>query len=324
MGKTTEIAWCDHTFNPWWGCARVSPGCEHCYAESFAKRTGHAVWGVQAPRRTFSAEHWAEPLQWFRDAVAANVRRRVFCASMADVFESRPDLNDWRNGLWDVIWATHGTATSGLDWLLLSKRPENFCRMLPWTMGDGPHRRYGTTPWQNVWLGVTAENQEYANKRVPLLRATPAAVRFVSCEPLIGRVSLFGAPDDTGDPAVGWNATAVKTLTDYGTGVEYDVDLQAGIDWVIVGGESGPGARPFSVEWAFDLRRQCERAGIAFFMKQFGRVPTLWGVPVRYYDGSQGAEGWSGGRFVDAKGADWDEWPPEIRVRQFPESAVTA
>lgn len=119
MGAATEIAWTDATFNPWWGCVRVSPGCENCYAESFAKRTGNAVWGVQAPRRFFPDKHWSEPRKWNAAAEKAGIRKRVFCASMADAFERREELDPWRAKLFALI-----EETPWLDWQLLTKRPE--------------------------------------------------------------------------------------------------------------------------------------------------------------------------------------------------------
>ena len=136
MADKTKISWCDATFNPWWGCVKVSEGCQNCYAETFAKRTGHAIWGPAATtqRRTFGDKHWQEPLKWNADAVKAGERRRVFCASMADVFEAHPQLHTERALLWAMI-----EQTPALDWLLLTKRPENITRMVPprW-LEDGP------------------------------------------------------------------------------------------------------------------------------------------------------------------------------------------
>ena len=174
-GKSTKISWCHHTFNLAWGCSHVSPGCSRCYAEVWAKRTGHDVWGARGERRTFGAKHWAEPLAWNAAARHAGQRRRVFCASMADVFEDHPALPPERAKLWPLV-----EATPWLDWLLLTKRIENVAGMLPW--GDS---------WPgNVWIGTSVENQEWAEKRIPVLLHLPAIVRFVSCEPLIGPVDL--------------------------------------------------------------------------------------------------------------------------------------
>src|SRR5271165_362130 len=120
MGQNSSIEWTDHTFNPWWGCTKVSPACQNCYAELWAKRMGHQVWGNRTQRRFFTNNHWNEPLIWNHDARNTKRRRRVFCASMADVFERKRELNSWRERLWTLI-----SATPCLDWLLLTKRPEN-------------------------------------------------------------------------------------------------------------------------------------------------------------------------------------------------------
>ncbi len=163
MAQNSSIEWTDHTFNPWWGCAKVSPACDNCYAELWAKRMGHQVWGAAAERRFFSDAHWTEPLAWNEEAVATGQRKRVFCASMADVFERRAELHSQRDRLWELI-----QSTPSLDWLLLTKRPQNVRGMVPW----------GKKWPANVWLGTTVENQTYAEKRLPFLLQHPAAVRF--------------------------------------------------------------------------------------------------------------------------------------------------
>jgi len=230
MGKDSSIEWTDHTFNPWWGCAKVSPGCEHCYAESWAKRVGENIWGTQNSRRFFTDKHWNEPLRWNTDAASAKQRKRVFCASMADVFESRTDLDPWRSRLWALI-----AKTPWLDWLLLTKRPQNIETRVPWT---------NTWP-SNVWLGTTVEDQVRANERLPILLKFPAKCRFLSCEPLIGPVDLSL-----------WTQNQSKFLNT--------------IDWVIAGGESGSHARAMLPGWATKLRDQCQQAGIPFHFKQWG------------------------------------------------------
>ncbi len=226
MAKDSAIEWTHHTFNPWWGCTKVSPGCKHCYAETFSHRIGQDIWGARADRRFFGDAHWREPLKWNAETVAAGVRRRVFCASMADVFERRAELDPARDRLWRLI-----ADTPALDWLLLTKRPEHVLKCVPWRK-----------EWPvNVWAGVTAENQEWADKRIPLLLELPAKVRFLSCEPLLGALDLRR-----------WTKGARR------------------IDWVIAGGESGHKARPMNPEWARALRDQCRTAGIAFHFKQWG------------------------------------------------------
>lgn len=177
MGETTEIRWTDSTFNPWWGCARVSEACQHCYAESFAKRVGQDVWGKGGNRRFFGEKHWTEPLRWNQRAEKAGVPRLVFCASMADVFEDHPTLHDERERLWDLV-----CATPWLTWQLLTKRPENILEMVP-------------SAWlprwpANVWAGTTVETQRWADERLPYLAKVPAPVRFVSAEPLLGPIDL--------------------------------------------------------------------------------------------------------------------------------------
>jgi protein gp37 len=240
MGERTAIAWTDHTFNPWWGCTNVSPGCDHCYAETFAKRTGHDVWGKTGERRFFGDKHWAEPLKWNRQAEAEGRRHRVFCASMADVFEPRDDLLPQRARLFELIGAT-----PMLDWQLLTKRPENACGPGRWLVP--PEWIEEEQDWPaNVWLGATVEDQQRADLRIPRLAKVPAAVRFLSCEPLLGPVRL-GA-------------------------------LAGSVDWVICGGESGPHHRPLNLDYARDLHDQCKRFGIPFFFKQVGgRTPTAGG-----------------------------------------------
>jgi protein gp37 len=223
LAKNSRIEWTNHTFNPWWGCVKVSPACKHCYAESWAKRVGSKVWGVGSERRFFGDKHWAEPLRWNATAQAEGRRVRVFCASMADVFEDRRDLDAWRARLWELI-----DATPWLDWLLLTKRIEHVGRLCPWS-----------EPWpSNVWMGTTVEDQRRADERLPVLAGLPAAVRFISAEPLLG-------PLDLGP----WSGS---------------------LDWVITGGESGPHARPSSPSWFTGLLNQCMAADVAFHFKQWG------------------------------------------------------
>lgn len=261
MASNSDIEWTDHSFNPWWGCFKVSPGCQHCYADTLAHRYGHHVWGPAATtaRRTFGDKHWAEPRRWNAQAEKAGVRRRVFCASMADVFEDHPTAEAERPKLWTLI-----EETPALDWLLLTKRPENIRRALPdaWLAAPRP----------NVWLGTSAEDQERADTRIPALLSVPAALYFLSAEPLLGPLDLRNY--------LGWAPTP-----------EGD---SHGIDWVIVGGESGPGARPMDIEWAERIHDDCLMAGVAFFMKQLG---------------SHGRRG---------KGAKLEDFPAELRQRDFP------
>lgn len=178
MAEDSKIEWTDHTFNPWTGCTKVSPGCDHCYAESWAKRSGHVVWGNHDRKRTTDA-YWRGPLLWEEKAWqffrSHGRRQRVFCASLADVFDNQaPQV--WRDDLFALI-----RSTPSLDWLLLTKRPQNIRKMLPTGWGDG---------YRNVWLGTTAEDQERYDQRWGHLAAVPAAVRFISYEPAIGPLRL--------------------------------------------------------------------------------------------------------------------------------------
>lgn len=175
MAKNSSIEWTHHTFNPWWGCTKISPACDNCYAETWAVRLGRRLWGSKTPRRFFSEAHWSEPIRWNREAKQLGQRRRVFCASMADVFENRRDLDIWRTKLWELI-----ALTPWLDWLLLTKRINLVNRYVPCD-NNWP---------QNVWLGTTVESQEWADIRIPILLQYTAVVRFISCEPLLGPINL--------------------------------------------------------------------------------------------------------------------------------------
>lgn len=174
MGKASKIEWTHHTFNPWWGCTKVSAACKYCYAETFSKRVGHQVWGKKAQRRFFSNAHWDEPIKWNALAEQRNERHRVFCASMADVFEPRKELDISRQRLWQLI-----EKTPSLDWLLLTKRPGSIGDMVPWQK-----------IWpDNVWLGTTVESDKWLCRVERLIRY-PAKIRFLSCEPLLTAVDL--------------------------------------------------------------------------------------------------------------------------------------
>jgi len=175
MGENSKIEWTTHTFNPWWGCTKVSEACKNCYAETWAKRVGQKVWGPKAERRTMSENHWKQPLKWNRDAENTTARPRVFCASMADVFEDRPELVAPRARLFELI-----EATPNLDWLLLTKRPQNVKRLAKW-QDEWP---------ENVWLGTTVELQTRADELLPFLAEISAKVRFISAEPLLGPLDL--------------------------------------------------------------------------------------------------------------------------------------
>jgi protein gp37 len=288
MGANSKIEWCDHTFNPWIGCQKVSAGCLHCYAESLAKRTGLAVWGAEGTRRVTSDAYWRLPIQWARQAQKDGQRRRVFCASLADVLELREGLAEPRARLWNLIEATR----YALDWLILTKRPENFFLIPP-----------NLVPF--LWLGVACEDQAAADVRLERLLVTAAAVHFVSVEPMLGPIGLRSV--------FPWKLVVTES------GVPR---YKAPLDWVICGGESGPGARPMQAEWARSLRDHCQSAGVAFFFKQWGeflgagqdgaardrgaQVLNCDREPIRV--GKRTA-----GRLLD--GREWNEFP---EVRQIP------
>lgn len=261
MGETTGIAWTHHTFNPWVGCAKVSAECTHCYAETENVRYGHAErWGLVsqgAQRVRTSVQNWKLPLRWEKAAVAAGERRRVFCASWADVFDAEVP-SAWREDLATLI-----SATPHLDWLLLTKRPENILKFWPGAF----------TEWPNVWFGTSVGVRDTLH-RIETLRAVPAAVRFVSAEPLLEDIT--------------------------------PLDL-SGIDWVIIGGESGPKARPMDLAWARSLMKTARDQGARPFVKQLGRITV---------DEGQMRAASS----EDLKQGDPLGWPADLRVREWPEA----
>lgn len=273
MGDTTEISWADHTFNPWIGCAKMSPACEHCYAETLMDtRYKKVKWGPSGTRVKTSVANWNKPIQWDRKAEKDGVRRRVFCASLADAFEDRSELTEWR----DVLFATI-QATQHLDWLLLTKRPQNIARMASEALGWDV-AKHGMPP--HAWIGTSVENQRYADERIPHLLRVPAAVRFLSCEPLLGPVNLtrYIPCERTSEnlyhgfvtPLRGWYSDREQGR---GSG-----SLGPAIDWVITGGESGQHARPSHPDWFRALRDQCQAAGVAFHHKQWGEWHPIHGT----------------------------------------------
>lgn len=298
MGEKTGIAWCDHSFNPWIGCTRVSVeasgggGCDHCYAEAMDARRrwdgGRTHWGAGVPRYRTSVGNWKHPLSWDNKAFLAGERRTVF-PSLCDPFDNEvPDR--WRNDLLDLI-----RATPNLTWLLLSKRIGNAAKMMPFLI-------------DNVWLGASVVNQEEADRDIPKLLATPASKRFVSYEPALGPVDFESYFEQYPDH----NGVRV---------VQNDV----GIDWLIVGGESSQGsakARPFDLAWARSTVAQCRAAGVACFVKQLGSSP--FEIDPNPTHGAFNCAGdykmrraWL--NLKDRAGADPAEWPADLQVQQFPE-----
>lgn len=233
MSEKTIIAWTDHTFNPWMGCNKVSAGCKNCYAETLTKnRMGLTLWGpANQTQRQVTKAPWKNVVRWNRQAKQDGIQRRVFCASLCDVFEDHPTANATRPKLWDLIHQC-----SNLDWQLLTKRPERIADCLP--------TDWGRSGWPNVWLGTSVEDMRVAH-RVDALRAIPASVRFISYEPALGPLD--------------------------------DLDI-AGIDWVIYGGESGPGWRPENKDWARSMHQKCLENNTAFFHKQSAGYRTEMGI----------------------------------------------
>ena len=263
MSANSKIEWCDHTFNPWEGCQKVGPGCDHCYAEARNARFsgGQALnWGPGAPRRRTSAANWRLPLKWNAQAQDEGRRFRVFCASLADVFDNEVPA-EWRQDLFELI-----RSTPHLDWLLLTKRIGNAEAMIRAALANmdiGYSVPFAAWPWPNVWIGATVVNQEEADRDIPKLLAVPARVRFLSIEPMLGPIDLRG----TG--AFKMATTAIGAATNTGW-------HQVGVHWVIAGGESGPGARPMHPDWARSLRNQCAAAGVPFLFKQWGEWGPDW------------------------------------------------
>lgn len=240
MGEQRDdgIGWCHYTFNAWEGCHKISPACTHCYAaELNGWLRGGENWGFKNPRRFFGEAHWRKPLAWHAVARKAEERRRVFCGSIMDIGERHPvpgfarSQDEARDRLWSLIAQTG----EWLDWLLLTKRIEDLATMLPWVGAEGH-----SEPWESAWIGVTAENDEYAQKRIDRLRRVPAVRRFVSYEPALGPIDWSRHLHGEGRP-----------------------------DLVIFGDESGKRRRPAELAWARETRDACAAAGVAFYFKQW-------------------------------------------------------
>ena len=281
MGTETAIEWTDHTWNPWIGCTRVSEGCRNCYAEKLATTRMGRKWGPGAERRRTSAANWKEPVKWANAARRLGRRDKVFCASLADVFDAEAPV-DSRRDLWSLIRFT----SDALDWQILTKRPERIMYVMS---EDGLYPHFFEA--NHCWLMTSTENQEAADKRIPLLLQIPAAVHGISAEPLLGPLDLsrwigLYPIHETNDER------SVDTASDHRWG---NGDRQpgptVGISWIIVGGESGAQARMMKPEWARSLRNQCSATGTAFFMKQMGSV------------------------FGPSKG---HELPEDLNIKQFP------
>ena len=266
MAENTKIAWCDHTINWWIGCQKVSPACENCYAEGTANRFWPGHWGPDAPRLLRLEAAGREAMRYQRRAAGQNGTLRVFANSMSDFFEDRRDLDRARLEALDVM-----RRTPNLIWLLLTKRPEKILAALrECLLPSYKEKRYSLNGWleewlvgsppNNIWLGTTAENQEWADKRVPDLLQAPAAKRFLSCEPLLGPIDLTR---EYSHDRCGGSPPFSRILDPFQP--TRPINL---LDWVIVGCESGPRRRPMFPAWALSLKNQCAAARIPFFFKQ--------------------------------------------------------
>ncbi len=320
MGKTS-IQWTDMVWNPTTSCTKISPGCLNCYAATLDKRfhetwTGepHVPWTVAAQRKAAAGIAGFSPVTLHPDRLDAPLHwakpRRIFIDSMSDLFhEAVPDE------FIDRVFAVMASAPQH-SFQLLSKRPQ---RMLEYLTLEAREKivkkqnniEFGAQGWgqwrwplPNLWLGVSVENQRYADERIPMLAQVPAAVRFISAEPLLEAVDL---------DRFRWQCAHCRHVHPSRNPCNWDdckcAQFEAQMpQWVIVGGESGPGARPMVIGWMRDIVRQCHAAGVAVFCKQLGSNPTnREGVPhpVR-----------------DSKGGDMSEFPIDLRVREFPRTLV--
>lgn len=339
MGEITKIAWCDCTFNPWIGCSKVSAGCANCYAETLMdKRMGKAQWGPSGSRVRTSEHNWRLPRRWDKAAQEGRfyecldcghrefrkgqeltcsqcdsiqyrrARPRIFCASMCDVFEDRPELIPWRLDLQQLI-----VDTPSLDWLILTKRPHKIMELWPC------NEKMMAAQDRNVWIGVSVENGDEL-WRINALCNVRAAVRFLSIEPMLGPLTIGGwiTRPRFGKPAEN-NLRPLEIVPRN--------DL---IQWVIVGGESGPGARPCNIGWIRGVVDQCKKADVPVFAKQLGAHPYLsehsappneWGLDWPEGTRFSTRPGEPQGCSIlskHPKGGDPGEWPESLRVRQFP------
>jgi protein gp37 len=274
MGDTTQIQWCDKTFNPWMGCTKVAPECKNCYAEVIVdKRFDRAHWGKGQPRYRTKDANWKQPLRWNKEAGISGMRPKVFCLSLGDWLDEEVPI-EWLMSLLTLI-----ETCQNLDWLLLTKRSQNWkLRLEQITDAETNHvtapiiaRNWlrGVSP-QNVWIGVSAG----ADQRAAL--DIPAKIHFLSCEPMLKPIDSYSLPTQE-------------------------------FDWIIFGGESGTHARTCDLQWIRDGLTFCRRNEITPFVKQLGAKPCV-----------QSPDGYYHLVLQDSHGGDLDEWPTDLRVREFP------
>lgn len=358
MSENTKIEWADHSWNPWVGCTKVSPGCAHCYA---ATRMWAKYWGKGNPRHHTSAQMWKEPLKWNKAAEVIG----VCCGTMQEtpschycgsvIYQHRPrvfpSMCDWLDEEIPIEWLADFlrviACTPNIDWLLLTKRPENWESRLratavylqtvqighvndpswrlidEWLPWNGINR---FPPPSNVWIGTSVEDQQRADERIPVLLKIPAQVRFLSIEPLLGPLDITG--DTVEHMECGYSAPAYRTSLKWKDGDPYCPECEGwpavvnggtildGIQWVIVGGESGPKARLCNMGWIRGIVHECQDANVPVFVKQLGAIPA-WDKGSSdeefYLQRVRANMGWHD------KGGDPAEWPADLRVRQFPE-----
>lgn len=305
-----------NTFNPWLGCTKVSPGCLNCYAENLMDtRYGRVKWGAGQPRSLTSDDYWKQPGRWNSRARESGVRTKVFCASLSDWLDNEVPA-EWLARL--LAWLV---LTPHLDWLLLTKRPQNWQSRLEAVAAlegtpfksSAAYAKLWLSGYQshNVWVGVTAENQAMADERVPLLLSIPAKVRFLSCEPLLGNIDLTDIVSGNAANVGGESHLNSLSLEEY----EPEDDEEFGgalINWVIVGGESGGGARPCSLEWIRSIVHQCQQAAVPAFVKQLGADPFVQLLP-----GLGGGIPWVKS---SGKGGNIEDFPSDLRIREFPDA----
>lgn len=314
---STNIEWCDETWNPiaaydkqtgkrGWYCAHISPGCVHCYAEKMNTWRGNGqlyrVPNAEKVDIRIVESVLARPLSWRKP-------RRIFVCSMTDLF-----LDEHSDEMIARVWQIMAEAQHH-TFQVLTKRPE---RMLKWFTEYLPEACSGESPapvWPlpNVWVGVSVEDQQRGDERIPLLLQTPAAIRFLSCEPLLGPVDIL---------------ESIRVLHRQVGDFAPPFDEAGGIDWVITGGESGAGARPCDVEWITSIVADCDLHGVACFVKQLGAVPmeseTAWRarMPIARLLNARNdkrvPDGFVPLKLADSHGGNIEEWPEELRVRQFP------
>lgn len=285
MGENTDVEYVDHSFSPWWGCARISPGCRNCFADANAARWGQGgLWHRNGRRKIVAEDTWRKPLRWNREAERAGRRQRILNGTMCDVFEEHPAVAAARARNFRLI-----EQTPWLLWFMFTKRPENVPAMVPW----------GSTWPDNAGLITSVENQPYADERIPLLFATAAPVKGLSVEPMLGPVDLSAVTCAScrGDGTTG--GEPCPSCKGIGTGPGL-------LDWVIIGGESGQNARPMHPQWARDLYEQCRAAGTPVWFKQWGTWgPAPWAI--RRTDG----EPWQAYKTSAADGAATHLYPAD-------------